>query len=292
MRDSTRERLRAAAPRWMLGLTGRLEHGGVRMPPAPPVCPSGWRTGPPDFVGVGVQRGGTTRWFDLITSHPEVAYTAREKELHYFDRFYASSWTADDVAGYHAHFPRDEGHKVGEWTPMYMSAPWIPRLLAAAAPDTRLLVSVRDPVERFLSGLEHDARIAEEARRPLSQLAPYEACMRGFYHAQLTRLLAYFDRSQILILQYERCVEEPLSELRRTFEFLGLKDTEFAPDVRARLNASRSQKQALDPDTLKSYVEIYRDDVTALIDSFPEIDVRLWPNFAHLAADTGATLLL
>jgi Sulfotransferase domain len=253
------------------------------MPPAPPGCPPGWRIGPPDFVGVGVQRGGTTRWFDLIRSHPEVVHRAREKELHYFDRFYASELTATDVAGYHEHFPREGGHKAGEWTPMYMSAPWIPRLLAAAAPDARLLVSVRDPVERFLSGLEHDTRIAREAGTPLSQLAPFEAFMRGFYHAQLMRLLDHFDRSRILVLQYERCVQEPLPALRRTFEFLELKDTLFAPDVEARRNASRSAKQALDPDTLNSYVRIYRDDVLALVDSFPEIDVRLWPNFALLA---------
>jgi Sulfotransferase domain len=255
----------------------------VLTPPASPVCPPGWRIGPPDFVGVGVQRGGTTRWFDLITSHPEVAYTARGKELHYFDRFYAHTWTSADVTGYHEHFPRDDCHKVGEWTPLYMSAPWIPRLLAAAAPDTRLLVSLRDPVERYLSGLEHDAGVARERGAPLSQLAPAEAFTRGFYHAQLERLLAHFDRSQILVLQYERCAKEPLAELQRTFEFLGLKDTHFAPDVGAQLNASRSEKSVLDPQTLGSYVQIYRDDVVRLVDSFPEIDIRLWPNFAHLA---------
>jgi hypothetical protein len=30
-------------------------------------------------------------------------------------------------------------------------------------------------------------------------------------------------------------------------------------------------------------VQSYRDDVLSLIESFPEIDVRLWPNFADLA---------
>ena len=156
-------------------------------------------------------------------------------------------------------------------------------MLAAAAPDTRLLVSVRDPVERYLSGLEHDADVARECGAPLSQLAPAEAFTRGFYHAQLARLLAYFDRSQILVLQYERCVNEPLAELRRTFEFLGLKDTRFVPDVSVQLNTSHSEKAVLDPHTLDSFVQIYRDDVVKLIDSFPEIDVSLWPNFAHLA---------
>lgn len=278
-----RRALRAAAPRWALKLAGRLDEGGVIFPSPPPSCPSGWHTGPPDFVGVGVQRGGTTRWYDLIASHPEVAQPTVEKELHYFDRFYAGGWTPADMHRYHEYFPREDGSKVGEWTPMYLSAPWIPRLLAAAAPDTRLLVSLRDPVERFLSGLEHSTRIASERGAPLSRHAPLEAFMRGFYHAQLSGLLLHFDRSQVLVLQYERCAAEPLDELRRTFEFLGLRDVGFRPDVGARPNASRNEKPKLDPDTLESCVRAYSDDVTNLLDSFPEIDVRLWPNFAHLA---------
>ena len=253
------------------------------MPPRVPSCPPGWRTGPPDFIGLGVQRGGTTRWFDLIASHPEVVEPTGEKELHYFDRFHVGKCTAADLDGYHDYFPRDDGRMVGEWSPIYMSAPWIPRLLAAAAPDARLLVSVRDPVERYLSGLEHNGRTARERGIPLSRLAPLEAFMRGFYHAQLIGLLDHFDRSQILVLQYERCAKEPLSELRRTFEFLGLKDTELSLDIHAHPNSSGSKKPLVDPDTRESYVRAYRDDVASLIDSFPEIDVRLWPNFAQLA---------
>jgi hypothetical protein len=251
------------------------------MPPAPPACPPGWRTGPPDFVGVGVQRGGTTRWFDLIGSHPEVIPPGNVKELHYFDRFYAGGYAPSDAADYHKYFPRDDSRKVGEWTPIYMSAPWIPKLLAAAAPRARLLVLLRDPIERWLSGLQHDRRIAMERGAPLSGLAPLEAFMRGFYHAQLAVLLAHFDRSQILILQYERCVSEPQSQLRRTFEFLGLKESGFAADLEAHPHHQPS-KPTPDPGIRDAYVRAYRDDVINLLDAFPEIDVRLWPNFADL----------
>jgi hypothetical protein len=279
-----REILRSAAPRWVLRLTGHLQDGGIRTPPSPPTCPRGWQTGPPDFVGVGVQRGGTTRWFDLIASHPEVSQPSVAKELHYFDRFYGGGCTPADLAGYRDYFPRDGTCKVGEWTPIYMSAPWIPRLLAAAAPDTRLLVLARDPVERYISGLEHNARIAKECATPLSQLAPMEAFARGLYHSQLVRLLTHFPRSQVLVLQYERCVKEPRSELRRTFEFLGLRDTDFVPDIDAHPNAGQSKKPTLDHNIRDAYVTAYTDEVVRLIDSFPEIDVRLWPNFSHLTA--------
>src|SRR5213595_3311651 len=64
-------------PRWMQPLEA-------------PECPPGWRTGPPDFVGVGAQRCGTSWWYrGTIRSHPQVVRIAKPgKELHYFDRFW------------------------------------------------------------------------------------------------------------------------------------------------------------------------------------------------------------
>src|ERR1700747_1457371 len=80
--------------------------GGIDLPPPPPPCPAGWRTGPPDFVGVGGPRWASARCFRLLAAHPDVVRVRAAKELHYFDRYYASGFTAADVAGYHAYFPR------------------------------------------------------------------------------------------------------------------------------------------------------------------------------------------
>ncbi|HTA13389.1 MAG TPA: sulfotransferase [Solirubrobacteraceae bacterium] len=266
----------------MRRLTRHSDDGGVRNPPSPPPCPPGWRIGPPDFVGVGVQRCGTTRWIRLIGSHPEVVWPPAAKELHYFDRYHLGGCGAREIAGYHEFFPRDGERKVGEWTPLYMSAPWVPALLAQAAPQARLLVLLRDPVERYISGLQHDSGHAREQGVSLSRLTPLDAFARGLYHAQLIRLLSHFDRSQILVLQYERCVSEPLAELRKTFQFLGLRDVEFVPDLTITPNRQPSKPQ-LDAAARDAYVAAYRDDVLALAQAFPEIDLALWPNFAPLA---------
>jgi len=204
----------------------------------------------------------------------------RNKELHYFDRFYAGGFGPDDVAGYHAHFPTD-GRKTGEWTPLYASAPWIPALLAQAAPDARLLVLLRDPVERYLSGLELAIEVARRRKASLSRYAPLEAFSRGFYDAQLKELLRHFDRSQLLVLQYERCTAEPRAQLRRTYEFLGLRDVDFTPDLQARFR-HQPEKPALDPQARAAYVSAYSEDVVALVGEFDGIDLQLWPNFAHL----------
>lgn len=97
---------------------------GVRIPPPPPTAPAGWVTGPPDFIGVGAQRSATTRWFDLIVAHPQVvAPLATRKELHYFDRFHAEPFTADDAATYGEYFPRPDGALTGEWSPELSPVP-------------------------------------------------------------------------------------------------------------------------------------------------------------------------
>ncbi|MBA3795881.1 MAG: hypothetical protein H0X20_01485, partial [Chloroflexi bacterium] len=58
-----------------------------RAEPAPP--PPGFVIGPPDFVGVGAQKAGTTWWFRLIEAHPGVYQSPDQRpELHFFDRFH------------------------------------------------------------------------------------------------------------------------------------------------------------------------------------------------------------
>ncbi len=252
----------------------------MRVPGSPPPCPTGWRTGPPDFVGVGAQRSGTTRWFDLIVAHPRVAAPpATRKELHFFDRFHSSELSADDAGAYGEYFPRPPGLLTGEWSPSYMASPWAPAMLAAAAPQARLMVLLRDPVERYLSGLRRHQRVAAATGEPLDAMAPLDAFARGLYHAQLARLLERFPRSQVLILQYERCTAEPRAELRRTYEFLGLEATGFLPALDVHPNR-QPDKPELAPEVRALLVEAYAEEVALLSRDYPEIDLGLWPNFA------------
>lgn len=255
---------------------------GIRTPPPPPAVPAGWRAGRPDFVGVGAQRSGTTRWFDLIVAHPEVAAPiATRKELHYFDRFHCDAFTAANAAAYSDYFPRPEGLLSGEWSPSYLPSPWTPAMLAAAAPQARLLVLLRDPVERYISALARHHRVADARKEPLNAMAPLDAFARGLYHSQLARLLERFARSQVLILQYERTTAQPRSELRRTYEFLALGDPGFVPDLGAHPNR-QAEKPDLHPDARRALIEAYAEEVALLSGDYPEIDLGLWPNFAAL----------
>ncbi len=244
---------------------------------SPPRPAPGEISGPPEFVGIGAQKAGTTWWFGLVASHPGVAHRDDiHKERHFFNPFAACSFGSEECARYHAWFPRPVGMVTGEWTPDYLHLGWVPPLLAAAAPRARLLVLLRDPVERFRSGLAHH----RGHRGALTAEAYTDALARGFYAQALEEWTRHFPREQILILQYERCVRDPLGELQRTYNFLGLPP--FIPDgVAERVNESRAQL-TLPDDARRRLCELYAPDVQALTASTSEIDTRLWPNFSSL----------
>ena len=245
-------------------------------PPRPPPAPEGWRVGPPDSVGVGTARSGTTWWDSLIRAHPRVSRPeGTPKEVHYFDRLWQSELTEPDVARYHAFFARPEGQLSGEWTPGYMLDMWTPRLLRRAAPDARLLVLLRDPVERFRSGrtlAENRLTVGSTARA-----AANAAFNRGIYADQLLRLWSAFPRQQVLVLQYERCVAEPAAELQRTYEFIGLEpEIPSGLDLGQRVNASRGTKVTLSEWQEDQLIRRYAPENERLAQLLPELDLSLW----------------
>jgi Sulfotransferase domain len=246
-----------------------------RRPPAP-AAPQGWRPGPPDYVGVGTARSGTTWWAGLIGAHPRVSHPpGTPKEVHFFDGLWDRGLDEADVARYHAFFARPEGHLSGEWTPGYMLDVWTPRLLRQAAPEARLLVLLRDPVERFRSGrtlAENRFTIGSTARA-----AANAAFNRGIYADQLLRLWAAFPREQVLVLQYERCVADPATELRRTLEFVGLDPTLPRDlDPGGRVNESRGPKVTLSAWQEDQLVRRYAPENERLATLLPDLDLSLW----------------
>ena len=238
-------------------------------------------------MGVGTQRSGTTWWFRMLSQHPGIkAPPGRRKELHFFDRYCVREMTDADVAEYHEIFSRKRGQLAGEWTPRYMSDVWTPRLLQRAAPDARLLVLLRDPIERFRSGVQH-----QQSRKPgrAAETNTTDSVERGRYASQLERLHEYFAPERILVLQYEQCRADPVAHYRRTLRFLGVDDELPPPDFdRERGTSMASSKAELWPDFKEALRVTLEPEVARLRTLVPDIDLSLWPNFAHLAEKAEA----
>jgi hypothetical protein len=279
----------------------------------------GGEPGPPDFIVVGAAGSGAWWWFRQLLAHPEIKPPhARRYSLRYFERFCAGEMTEADIAAYHACFPRLRGAISGEWSGRYMLDPWTPPLLKRAAPDAKLLVVLADPIGRYRA-IFADRR---SSREPGQKFFMADVVDRRSHASQLRRLHRFFDPAQILVLQYEHCRRQPLSEYRRTLEFLGVREAGFAPrrmrrraagkpealyvELLTRLGLPEGTKRRLTerltgrPDERET-VELWPDleaalhtaldpEVEQLAVMVPELDLSLWPNFAQLAGRERAAV--
>ncbi|MBV8463425.1 MAG: sulfotransferase [Acidimicrobiales bacterium] len=234
----------------------------------------GLPTGPPDFVGVGAPRCGTVWWFRLLGAHPDVAAAGdRPVGLHYFSHFGLGRFGPEDRTRYHGWFPRPPGVRVGEWTANYAAEPWVAPLLADAAPDAKLLFLVRDPRTRLEAALPDlgPARVANDG------VAMAEEMERGCYARQLRRLLEFFAPDRVLVLQLERCLEDPAGQLAATYRFLGLDDAPAAR-VAAQAPARVPVGPPLDPSASVRVADLYRQDALELATLVPDLDLGRWPS--------------
>jgi hypothetical protein len=230
---------------------------------------------PPDFIGVGVQKAGTTWWTKLLREHPRIDVPV--KEVHFFDGLNETSFENCPTELYARLFRRPPKALAGEFTPGYVFWPWVPKLLRSAAPSARLIVMLRDPVERYRSGLAQEVQSGHKVTDAMRERNK----QRGFYAEQLERLFEQFEREQVLVLQYEKCAKEPLRNYRETLRFLGLRKTGFTPpSLRKKVHRTKVQKIELDQETRAALAADYRDDVAKLAELVPEIDVSLWKNLA------------
>ena len=242
----------------------------------PPRRRPGSHTGPPDFVGVGIQKGGTSWWSQAVFSHPDIVHSTR-KELRFFQHNWDQEFTPALVDQYHRYFPRQANQLSGEWTPRYMFDPWTTPRLHQAAPDARILVLLRDPVARLRSGIR---MVVFHHPSDMHPRMISEAIELGRYASQLTRLTDHFPRAQILVLQFERCLEDSEGQLARTFDFLGV-DSGFVPaDLHQPVNEGQGPLITVPSDLIDVARHLYRADVDVLRADWPEIDLDLWPSLA------------
>jgi len=260
------------------------------LPDFPP-CPEGWTTGAPDFVIFGAQKSGTTWWFRLIEQHPGVVHPADQRpELHFFDRFWVEWPDEEQIERYHRYFPRPHGMLVGEKTPEYMNCAWVPPMAKLAAPEAKAIVLLRDPVDRYISGLSHQDRgglLDEEDAAGESRLfgdrlrVVTDAIERGLYSTQVEWLLQQYPPEQLLVLQYEACATDSAAQLARTFEYLGLPPHELPGDEMARpRNKSKLDKVIVPPEHIDLLSRYYTPEVERLQQLVPDLDLSLWPHFA------------
>lgn len=216
----------------------------------------------PDFIVLGVQKGGTTSLYRYICEHPQIE-PALLKEVQYYTNHFAKgkSW-------YRSNFPyrselRARNAITGEATPYYIFHPHALERIRQTAPNAKLLIMLRNPIDRAMShyhfevrlGLEdlplkealqqEEARIEADYQRMLTDKSyvgfahqHYSYKQRGIYIDQIKPYYDVFGPDQILLLQSEEFFDDTARVMAEVYAFLGVNST-FVPENLAPRNAGR-----------------------------------------------------
>jgi hypothetical protein len=228
------------------------------------------------FLVAGAQKGGTTALFDYLGAYPDIALPD-EKELHFFDDE-DRDWDHPAYDDYHARFPEVGGRPAGEATPIYLYWPRSLERIRAYNPAMKLILALRDPVERAWSHWRMEsARGPEtqpfgwcirEGRQRLFRSEPwghhreFSYVERGFYGEQLERLFGLFPREQVLILTSDALAADHGAALAQMRRFLGLPQ---APTPPARRSHVGPDGGAPDPADVAYLREVYARDAVRLL---------------------------
>jgi hypothetical protein len=250
--------------------------------------PKSWQVNGPDFVGVASAKAGTSWWYSLLLDHPEISNNRLGvKELCYFYHFGYHGIDQRSRSVYRRAFAAPKGTISGEWSPGYLSHPFCIEHLSSAAPATKLLLILRNPVDRLVSHINQIKRVRAKAFN-LEPKMDYlfgifsvypEVFSQSLYVHSLRQMLRFFDASQILVLQYERCKLEPVEQIRKTYRFLGVKDTYVPKTTKHRVNSQVYSISKPIGKERQRLAEFFTDDVHAVAEIFPQIDLALWPDF-------------
>ena len=201
----------------------------------------------PDFLIAGVPKAGTTALHAALVRHPELFLPAvKEPKFFLSDGPPPAAGGPGDVQTYQEHVWRradyealfasaPPGTRLGEATPFYLHDPRAHERIAALIPAARLIVLLRDPVDRAHSnwthlwnaGLEPEADFlaacrAEPARRAAGWAPFWHYIDLGRYGRQLQHLYRHVPREQVLLLRYRDLKDAPAAALDRVCAFLGV----------------------------------------------------------------------
>jgi hypothetical protein len=220
----------------------------------------------PAFLISGAQRCGTTSMYKTLTGHPGVLPAVLHKGVHYFDTDFGRG-----LDWYRGHFPTQAAARraaeaaggpviTGESSPYYMFHPMAGRRIAASLPEARLVILLRDPVERAYSAFTHESargfedqpfevalaleeeRLAGEEERLLTDPTyvsfhhqHHAYVRRGRYMDQLERLSREVGRDRMLVIDSGDLFVDPAPVFEQLCDFLGL--SAWQPESFDRHNA-------------------------------------------------------
>lgn len=200
----------------------------------------------PNFFIVGTPKAGTTSLYYYLEEHPEI-YVSPIKETNYFSYndikrqglYYAEEHvrTPEDYAAQFAGVKSEKA--VGEASVSYLFYPDVPGKIKAFNPDARIIMVLRNPIDRGFSHYLMDKRLGFVKRSledivhrkkndKVEELHYQQYISLGCYYEQVKRYLDVFGKDKVMIILYEDVTKDIAGVVKRIYTFLGVDNNYIA----------------------------------------------------------------
>jgi hypothetical protein len=206
----------------------------------------------PNFFIVGTAKAGTTSLYEYLSRHPEV-FVSPMKEPHYLaleeGKFVANNGyknTARSIRSYPPVIQTEKQYRdlfsgvtneraLGEASTLYLYSKWAPQRIAHRYPDAKIIILLRNPVDRAYSQFLHHVRDGHETtsdfweafsneKERLSRGPFWHYRRMGLYCAQVQQYVERFDEDQIHIVRFKEIKRNMSTVLRDILSFLEVDD--------------------------------------------------------------------
>jgi hypothetical protein len=211
----------------------------------------------PQFFVVGAPKAGTTAVYHWLRSHPTV-FLPSVKEPSYFayvdssatprngpyDPDYVRQITVNRKS-YAELYDAAGSRLTGDISPVYLLNECAAERISVARPDARIIILLRDPVERAFSQFMHHLRdsiepcetfeeaLEQEEKRLLDGWSPGHAyAAHGHYLSQIEKYFAVFPKEQLLVLEYQDLQSAPEHCWRQICEHLRIEPISLVQNER------------------------------------------------------------
>lgn len=184
----------------------------------------------PNFFIVGVVKGGTGALHQYLSHHPEI-FMSSIKEPRYFNVDPASRPDADQrLAEYGRLFEKAADYPVrGESTSSYFYDRAAIRRIRATVANAKILVSLRNPVDRAFAHYCMNHRVREASDAELLRGRSESWAAASLYADHLAACVADFGPANVHVGIFEEWGKSPEEELRRVYRFLGVDESFVLP---------------------------------------------------------------
>src|SRR5258706_5115615 len=218
----------------------------------------------PNFLVIGAAKCGTDSLCNYLGQHPQI-YISPSREPNFFvaegqpeipytgpgDRLALDSMWVSALDRYESLFAGVTNEKaIGEGTAWYIYYEDAPQRIRWHVPHAKLIVVLRNPVDRAYSAytmLLRDGREtmgdfaraldAEDERTRRNWEPIWHYTKMGFYTHQLKRYYSTFEPSQLQVIVYDDYSAQPAKVVKDAYRFLE-GDDKITPDTSTRYNVS------------------------------------------------------